>query len=478
VRSSALLAVALGLLGVALLVGPSWLLAKGGVYTQTRHADPTTGVFRTPDWARGDCGQCHVSHDGASPNAFALFAPNANPLCYTSGCHSGNSANVIYQGPAVYDASSHATRTNMVWPGYDSTVDPAAPRARPSGDWGKCVNCHDVHGYNMDGTGLIPGLVVSREEKLCNVCHDGSPASKNIKADFNSAYKHPVGTPGRHTASEDGSSSAYGASPTNNRHSECVDCHNPHAARADGSPPVAPSASNRLAGVGRVAVFNGSAGAVPTYTYRAASDVSPPIAEYQLCFKCHSSWTTQPPGQTDLAVRFNSNNPSYHPVEAPGKNTNINAGAFVSGWLGSAQMYCTDCHTSDNASVRGPHGSQYRSILKKSATASSAQRTMFSTELCFDCHRYNTYANAGASATEKGYSRFNAPRSSNGHTFHVAARQYPCYACHDSHGSTTKPHLIVTGRNPGMINYTESQNGGTCSPSCHGTETYTVNYSR
>ena len=48
---------------------------------------------------------------------------------------------------------------------------------------GKCVNCHDVHGYNMDGTGLIPSLLVSREEKLCLVCHDGSPAAKNINDD-------------------------------------------------------------------------------------------------------------------------------------------------------------------------------------------------------------------------------------------------------------------------------------------------------
>jgi len=36
VRSSALLAVALGLLGVALLVGPSWLLAKGGLGTSNQ----------------------------------------------------------------------------------------------------------------------------------------------------------------------------------------------------------------------------------------------------------------------------------------------------------------------------------------------------------------------------------------------------------------------------------------------------------
>lgn len=466
------------LLGAGLLAGPAWILAKGGVYTQTRHADPTTGAFRTSDWARGDCGQCHVSHDGTSPNAFALFAPNTNGLCYTSGCHNSSSANVSYQGPAIYDAASHATRTNMVWPGADSTVDAAAPRPWPAGDWGKCVNCHDAHGYNMDGTGLIPSLVFSREEKLCHVCHDGSPATANIKAEFSKAYKHPVATAGKHAATEGGTSSAYAASPTNNRHAECADCHNPHVAKSDGSAPVAPTASNRLRGVGRIAVTNGAAGSAPTYTYRSASDTTPPVTEYEICFKCHSSWTTQPAGQTDFAVRFNANNPSYHPVEAVGKNTNINVNAFVGGWTGTVQMYCTDCHTSDSTATRGAHGSQYRYILKKSATASSSQRTMASSELCFDCHRYNTYANDGASTTEKGYSRFNPPTWSKGHTFHVGNTRSPCYACHDSHGSASKPHLIVTGRSPGLNSYTETSTGGTCSPTCHGTETYKLNYPR
>ena len=467
-----------GVAGALLLVGSVVVLGKGGVYTLTRHGDPGTGVVRTPDWPRGDCAQCHVAHDGASPNAFALFAPNTNALCYTSGCHNLSSANAIFQAPSTYDASSHAIRSAVVWPGADSIVDPAAPRARPSGDWGKCVNCHDVHGYNLDGTGLIPGLVFSREERLCHVCHDGSPAGKNVKADFVKTYRHPVETSGRHAVNEGGTSSAYGASPTSNRHSECADCHNSHVAGADGTPPPAPNASNRIRGVNRIAVINGAAGSAPTYIYRAPGDVSAPIAEYQICFKCHSSWTTQPAGQTDLAVRFNGNNPSYHPVEAVGKNINVNAGAFVGGWTGGAQMFCTDCHTSDNTGVRGPHGSQWRYILKKSATASGAQRTMASTELCFDCHRYDTYANDSASTTLKGYSRFNPPGFSRGHTYHVGNRRYPCYACHDSHGSSSKPYLMVTGRSPGLNNYTESQNGGTCSPTCHGSETYRINYPR
>jgi len=103
---------------------------------------------------------------------------------------------------------------------------------------------------------------------------------------------------------------------------------------------------------------------------------------------------------------------------------------------------------------------------------------MSSAEICFVCHRYDTYANNNASDTVKGYSRFNPPTWNRGHTFHVGAKQYPCYACHDSHGSTTKPALIAIGRNPGLNNYTQSSNGGTCYPTCHGSETYTINYAR
>jgi len=58
----------------------------------------------------------------------------------------------------------------------------------------------------------------------------------------------------------------------------------------------------------------------------------------------------------------------------------------------------------------------------------------------------------------------------------VGSKRYPCGACHETHGSSSQPHLIVTGRNPGLNNYTHSASGGTCYPTCHGSKTYTVNY--
>lgn len=459
---------------------------KGGVYPQTKHGSSSTGVNRTPNWPVGSCEQCHVQHGGGSPNAFGLFAPNTNALCATAGCHGIPGSNGIFQGLTTYNASRHATSSVMVWPGPDLTVDPGAPPAKLTGDAGKCVNCHTPHGYK-DAAGLIPTILFSREEKLCVVCHDGSPASKDVKVDFTKAYRHTAGAvAGVHDVAENGNLAKYAANPVNNRHAECADCHNSHVAKADTGPLVPPAASNRLLGVGRVAVINGAAGLPPTYTYRGPADPSPAL-EYEICFKCHSSWTTLPATTPsggpprDKALQFNPNNPSYHPVEAAGKNPNINVNAFVAPWTASKLLYCTDCHTSDATgpgAARGPHGSVYNYILKKDYRASSSQRTTTSTELCFDCHRYDTYGDNGSSNTVKAYSRFNPPAENRGHTFHVGNRRYPCYACHESHGSTALPALMVTGRSPGLTSYTQTSGGGTCSPTCHNSRSYTINYAR
>jgi predicted CXXCH cytochrome family protein len=366
--------------------------------------------------------------------------------------------------------------TGVLWPGpqYGTLFPPITDTTKR----GVCTNCHAPHGWpDAANPGQhYPILLVNQEENLCYACHDGNPVAKNILIQFTKSYRHPTADySGRHSWSEGANSASYG---TTNRHAECEDCHNSHVARTDTVAPTAPTASNRIIGVGRVAVTNGAAGTVPTYTYRAASDSTAPVAEYQMCFKCHSSWTTQPAGQSDMAVKFNSNNPSFHPVEARGKNTNINVNSFVNGWTGSRLLYCSDCHTSEDVTVRGPHGSQYRYLLKRPYIASSGSHTTASTEACFDCHSFNTYANSQSTDTVWGYSRFNRPNSDKGHESHIVEERVPCYACHDSHASGTKPHLIVTGRNPGINSYTETTNGGSCSPTCHGTESYTINYAR
>ncbi len=457
-------------------------------YESTKHGDEATGVNRVSNEPKGDCVHCHDEHasrDGlptpGGPYDYLLFKENDKNLCYTSdgseSCHASSGANVIYQGSTVYDNSSHATSADMYWPG-------PTPPSRPSSDYGECLNCHTPHGYE-DASGLIPSQTFSREENLCQTCHDGFPAS-DIKSEMamTQISRHPTvdsDYSNRHNPSENNAND-FGSS---NRHAECSDCHNAHYAKSDAITLLAPDVSERNKRVSGVDVINGTAGSQPSYNY-----ISPDVGiddEYQLCFKCHSSWTTQPGGKPDMAVLFNLNNPSYHPVEAQGTNTYIEDGAFVNGWRDNSTVYCTDCHTSDNISIRGPHGSRHRHILKNYYVASSNSRTMSSDELCFDCHNYDTYADKNASETVKQYSRFAGELKDGiileeGHGYHVDEKQYPCYICHDSHASTTKPHLIVTGRNPGINSFTpagpNAGDKGSCTPTCHGQKDYEIVYDR
>ena len=107
---------------------------------------------------------------------------------------------------------------------------------------------------------------------------------------------------------------------------------------------------------------------------------------------------------------------------------------------------------------------------------------MSSGESCFDCHRYDTYANKDASASLQGYSRFNrnaaGQGTEKGHSYHVGEQRRPCSACHDTHASTSQSFLIVTGRSPGINTYTRTTGGGTCTTTCHDSESYSVSYPR
>ncbi len=421
----------------------------------------------------GECDRCHTMHgaDQVEPQPKLLLAPDDNTLCNT--CHTTPWEGGSFAGPELYSGTGHGSTLTMVWPG------PTPPPRTEIDAPGKCLNCHDAHGRE-DSSGLIPALGLQREEALCLTCHDGSPSTANVQSDLQKPYRHPVTDyADRHTGPLESLPSDFGTMPLNRRHSECVDCHNPHVSRPDRFPPSDDEASKTTLGVSRVTILNGVAGSAPSYALVTGADtLAVPTDEYTLCFKCHSSWTTQPSGQTDLAKALNPANPSYHPVEARGRNPLIHPLSFASGWGASSITRCGDCHGSDFGTARGPHGSTYRYILKQPYTASPANRPTDSNEICFACHSYDVYANPSSPVAVQGYSRFGPPQAASGHVQHVGEQQVPCYACHITHGSTTLPHLLVIGRNPGLQSYTETASGGSCSPTCHGSQSYSVNYAR
>ncbi len=422
----------------------------------------------------GDCEQCHTTHGDDQPTVYpnALTSPDDNALC--ARCHGTPWSGGSFAGDVLYRGTGHGASTGMIWPGPEPGMRIEIDAAT------KCLNCHDPHGWT-DALGEIPQLAVAREERLCLACHDGSPAKTDIASELRKPYRHPTGDiSGRHTGPTESQPADFGVSPLNNRHAECEDCHNPHVSRADGgSLDGTGDASKTTLGASRVLVQNGFAGQRPQYTFIAGQDtLTAPDAEYQLCFKCHSSWTTQPSGQTDLALELNPANASFHPVEAAGRNPNISAMAFAPGWSASSLTRCGSCHGSDFGSTAGPHGSSNPFLLRRPSPASSASRAMASDELCFSCHAYDVYANPAALPGTRAASRWNGPGVANGHAEHVGAAQVPCYACHVTHGSAQQPDLIATGRNPGMIAYTSTASGGTCTTTCHAVESYTLNYAR
>jgi hypothetical protein len=293
-----------------------------------------------------------------------------------------------------------------------------------------------------------------------------------------------------------------------NRHVECEDCHEPHAATRGvaNAPFLQPELKN-------------ASGVDPVWTAAGlpAGYISMPQAqrEYQVCLKCHSSYTTLPnylpdgwdgwstvsnglrkltstdalqvPDSRDMARAFNPYNGSYHPVAAQGVNQNIPAGSWTanSGMWQTSLIYCSSCHNNANSATQGtgPHGSPNLHILDGGTNYSTAfvdGRMPGPQEVCFQCHNYATYAGNGA-ATDTNFRN----RSVNLHSSHVRSFGGTCYMCHNSHGSE-QSFLInfdLTVVTPGIGRNSETafeptSTGGTCYLSCHSNTHSPATYDR
>lgn len=475
-------------------------LAGDQVFHLTAHGNSSTGVNRLGSVPTGHCMQCHPTRQSPALSSPVLFSTNDNALCFA--CHAAAGVASVYAGQTAYAASIHATSAAMRWPG-------PTPLARPAGDAGKCLNCHTPHGAR-DGQGLVPNLEYFREEALCLSCHDASgPAATNIAAELSKPGAHPtVPTVGVHVTAEGSSSAAFGVGK---RHAECTDCHNPHAV----------TGASRLAGTSRVQVSNGVAGSVPGYTFLPQTNTGA-VKEYELCFKCHSSWTTRPAGQTDLALVLNPANASFHPVEAPGKNTSsqmtnsLAAGTGLPHLTTASVVTCADCHTNDDVPRTltlvsgytgtvpvGPHGSNasggnaafsnavlrapYRVALKPRAVSNDYTANDF--VLCFICHSPAPFADRSKNARPdtafplhgfhlgslfnqgRGAGDINTPGAGQGNAI--------CRECHyNTHGTRGAPFSGNANYAKG-VNFSPNIQGpggtgqpswaaGSCRASCHG----------
>lgn len=382
------------------------------------------------------CTACHNPHNDQF-GKFLVMSNMGAGLCTT--CHAKTN----------WSISSHAVSTRT-WNG--SAPDPWPDSSYTTVADNGCGSCHRPH----TASGSQRLLQHSVEETNCLVCHNGSVAAKDITADLNKTYRHPVSSySGVHDAAEN-----YAGMVS--KHVECVDCHNPHqTTSATSSAPLVPG---RLAGVPAVTEANTY---LPAATY-----------EYEICFKCHgalmnnvltSTATPRVYTVTDNRLKFAISNLSYHPVQGP-LNSTRSILYLLPPYTSGSMVYCTDCHNSDSiGGPQGPHGSNNKHILTRRYETSEISPLVYdSTEyaLCFGCHDQNNFLH-------NTRSRF--PQHRAHLTLH--GQKDRCVYCHDPHGSQVNPGMInfdrrVVTENGQPIKYNWNPIGNIgmrgCALTCHG----------
>jgi predicted CXXCH cytochrome family protein len=358
------------------------------------------------------CTSCHDPHSefGGDP-AIGMFLvkPTRNSeLCLT--CH-----DPTWAAPAD---GSHARA-----PAAAFTARGIAPGHVSVGEAG-CRACHRSHG--ADPGGRILDRPRGDDDALCMRCHDGTIARRNLASDWTKPYAHG-GQPRVHDAAEGRPGSARPLpekSPSAQRHATCVDCHEPHAAAA-GRATAAPAAPPALAGAWGVD--------------ESGQRVERVQFEYEVCFKCHGDSANKPqttgtrPADTlrramtdaNLRRQLSRSAPSFHPVVAPGRNSDVPS--LLPPYGPASMIFCSDCHASDSgpgaggAGARGPHGSAYPALLERNYTTRDfTVESPAAYALCYKCHDRNVLL------SDRSAFRL--------HRRHVVNSATPCSACHASHG--------------------------------------------
>jgi predicted CXXCH cytochrome family protein len=370
------------------------------VYDEALAAD--RGDLVSPSTLSGDirldasgmvqCRSCHDPHNDTF-GKFLVTANNFSRLCLS--CHA----------PFGWESSSHAL-SSATWNGREP--DPWPHTDYTSVAENGCENCHRPHLAGGHARLLNDEL----EEQNCLNCHKGDVASTDIEAEMLKLTRHAVKDYlGIHDPAEDFTQSVTA-------HVECADCHNPHEVNAAMAP--APNVSGALQGVTGI-----SASGVQMERISFA---------YEICFKCHADnpVTTsldiarQHP-QVNTRLEFDLINPSYHPVEGPGKNPQVPS--LLPPYTAASIIYCTDCHSNDEGSTaggtgpQGPHGSNYHYLLERNYTTTDPNmESPFEYALCYKCHNRDALLDN---------------RSGFPHRQHLLLHNTPCYVCHDPHGIST-----------------------------------------
>jgi predicted CXXCH cytochrome family protein len=452
-------------------------------------ADPTGAVKLVN--GNIECTSCHNPHaQGIDVIAQKFLVRDSSNGQMCLACHDPNRTVTAQVNPlSGWTGSIHQVATNQV--ANSANVGPYATVAVNA-----CASCHMEHNATgpsrlmRPATPATPGLDAPTQD--CVTCHGGgtniSPAPLNVYAEFSKiAHLLPAGSNGHDTAES--------AVLNNNRHATCVDCHNPHSGNAltlFGQPPAIRPPQTGVTGVSAV---------------DGTTALTPAVNQYESCLRCHGSsvgkqvlikygylptrlvFSGDP---LNLVPQFSPNATSSHPVVHPRSSplpqpsllpSMLNLNGTTSSRVMGTQIFCTDCHASDDnrefggTGPAGPHGSIYPHVLERNYQLSQAAApggTVTNTypapdvspqgpyAMCAKCHDLTSIL-GNASWTQ--------------HSRHVSSDGFSCSVCHTAHGigsinaSVTGERLInfdiaVVGQNNGTpISYNRGTN--TCTLTCH-----------
>ena len=341
--------------------------------------DPSTltGKVKLDSSAQLQCTSCHDPHDNSN-GKFLVVSNQASALCQT--CHVKN-----------YWSTSDHKLSAKTWNGVGTNPWPHTTGTTVAAN--ACENCHRPH--TAGGKKWL--LNTAAEENNCYSCHDGNVAATNIQAELTKISVHPVAAnTGVHDVAE--------PAIVQTRHVECPDCHNPHASNA--STGTLPGSLTGVRGVSA-----------------AGTEVKPATIEYQICFRCHADSPGKPApsvtrqiAQNNTRIEFDIGNPSFHPVEGPGKSTKVPS--LIAPWTTASIVKCGDCHNNNagpgagGTGPKGPHGSTNPKLLERPYALTG---TPTAGDICYKCHSQTVV-------------KAESPHNRSVHL------NYGCKACHDPHG--------------------------------------------
>jgi predicted CXXCH cytochrome family protein len=453
-------------------------------------ADPTGAVKLIN--GNIECTSCHDPHnqsiDKIAQNFLVRDGSNGQ-VCLA--CHDPNR---VVQGQvnplAGFTNSIHQTATNQVSPDAHAGL-------YPNVGVNACSSCHMSHDSLAPARLLRPAVpAITGYDPVtqdCMTCHGSatylSPAAPNIMAEFaKTSHTLPSGT-NVHDATEP-------AVLNNNRHATCVDCHNAHAGASEGAAYTLPPA-----------IRGPQQGATGVSAIDGATLLTPAVNQYETCLRCHGTSTGKQRPLTfgyapirvvtavdplNVIAELASTSTSSHPVTharssalpQPSLLTNMLDQKGLASRLMGTQLFCTDCHNSDDnrefggSGPNGPHGSVNSHLLERNyqfsqaATPGGTVTNLFPNPdltitgpyaMCGKCHDLANQIVANTSWPQ--------------HSVHISTYGFSCSVCHTAHGmGATSPNFtgermvnfdanLVAQNGTTPISYNRSTN--TCALMCH-----------